>query len=60
MVGRDYAYHAPGAGDRGDDVRVNNPKADSDGEGCCSIPCLKFALHLFNILFLLSGTLYRM
>ncbi len=27
----------------------------SDSDGCCSIPCLRFSLHLFNAIFLLSG-----
>eukprot|EP00095_Tigriopus_kingsejongensis_P002141 maker-scaffold401_size182380-snap-gene-0.12 protein:Tk02141 transcript:maker-scaffold401_size182380-snap-gene-0.12-mRNA-1 annotation:"cd151 antigen" len=38
-----YSYHNPSS----------NP--ETTDRGCCSIPCLKFSVSLFNVLFFLSG-----
>jgi len=49
--GDGYAYHNPNNADDG--VKVNG--GDSNDSGCCSIACLKFSLHIFNVLFFLTG-----
>ena len=48
-----YSYHNPRY-----DGDPKNGSGDDDNDGCCSIPCLKFSLHLFNILLLLTGVAF--
>ena len=56
--GGNYAYHNPNANNNGRGPYGAGGADDGHPEKgceCCSLACLKFSLHMFNVVFFLSG-----